>query len=206
MGAPRLYLVTDRRATRGRPLGEVVDAALEGGVDAVQLREKDLTTRELFALARELRAVTRRHGAPLLINDRIDVALAVDADGVHLPNDSFAVSDARNLLGPNRLIAVSTHSQADLDRAAGADFAVFGPVFETPSKRQYGAPQGVDGLRGISAAASLPIVAIGGIDESNAAAVAAGGCAGIAVIRSILGADNPRAAAAALRRALDARP
>ncbi len=203
MAAPRLYLVTDRRATGGRPLAEVVDAAIEGGVDAVQLREKDLSTRELLAVAQELREVTQRRGARLLINDRIDVAIAVGADGVHLPGDSFAVADARELLGGDRTIAVSIHSRADLARAAGADFAVFGPVFDTPSKRQYGSPQGVDGLRAISAAASLPIVAIGGIDETNAAAVAAAGCAGIAVIRSILAAPDPRAAAVALRSAFD---
>src|SRR5512137_290904 len=104
-----VYLVTDRAQTNGRPLLEVVTAALRGGVGAVQVRERGLTTRELLALATELRAATRAAGAALLINDRIDVALACDADGVHLPGHSFTVAEARALLGPRRLIGVSTH-------------------------------------------------------------------------------------------------
>ncbi len=147
-----------------------------------------------------LREATRRHGAKLLINDRIDVALAVDADGVHLPGNSFSIKDARRLVGPTRIIAVSTHGidQARLAARAGADFIVFGPIFDTPSKRAYGDPRGLDELRQVVAKVDVPVVAIGGIDESNAAAVAATGCAGLAVIRAVLGADAPRAASAAL--------
>lgn len=201
MRAPRLYLVTDRRATGGRPLLDTVAAALAGGVDAVQLREKDLSTRELLALAAALRELTRRHAARLLVNDRVDVALAVGADGVHLPADSFAVADARRLLGAERLVGVSTHSADEIRRAAasGADFAVFGPVFETPSKLQYGAPQGLAALRAAVAATNLPVIALGGIDAGNAADVAATGCAGVAAIRALGAAADPRAAAAALR-------
>jgi len=196
----RLYLVTDRHATNGRPLTDVVEAALRGGVDAVQLREKDLSTRDLLALARELRAITRRHRAKLLINDRIDVALAVAADGVHLPSTSFAIGDARRLLGADAIIGVSTHAIDEVVRAAaaGADFAVFGPVFETPSKRSFGAPQGLDALRRAIAAVDIPVVAIGGIDASNAAAVLATGCHGVAVIRAVLSSAEPTATAAAL--------
>jgi thiamine-phosphate pyrophosphorylase len=196
----RLYLVTDRDATNGRPLTDVVEAALRGGVDAVQLREKDLPTRDLLALARELRAITRRHRALLLINDRIDVVLAVGADGVHLPADSFAIEDARQLLGADAIIGVSTHSLEEVVRAAaaGANFAVFGPVFDTPSKRPYGAPQGLDALRRAVEALAIPVVAIGGIDADNAAAVRATGCSGIAVVRGILSSPDPTAAAAAL--------
>jgi len=194
----RVYLVTDLTQTAGRPLLEVVAAALRGGVGAVQLRERDLATRELLALAVELRAMTRAAGAALLINDRIDVALACDADGVHLPSHSFAVAEARALLGPDRLIGVSTHSPAELAAAAGADFAVFGPLYDTPSKRAYGPPLGLDGLRAARAAAPLPLFAIGGIDAARAADARAAGADGVAVIRAVLAAADPTAAAASL--------
>ncbi len=195
-----IYLVTDRTQTNGRPLVDVVGAALRGGIRAVQLRERDLTTRELCALAEQLRALTRRHGAALLINDRIDVALACDADGVHLPGDSFAVADARSLLGPHRLIGVSTHAPVELAAAAAAsaDFAVFGPVYDSPSKRRYGAPLGVAGLAAARAAAALPLFAIGGIDAGRVSAVRAHGADGVAVIRAVLAAADPGRAAAEL--------
>jgi thiamine-phosphate pyrophosphorylase len=198
----RLYLVTDRHATNGRPLTDVVEDALRGGVDAVQLREKDLSTRDLLALARELRALTNRYRAKLLINDRIDVALAVAADGVHLPATSFAVADARRLLGADAIIGVSTHAIEEVARAAaaGADFAVFGPIFDTPSKRSFGAPHGLDALRRAVAAVDIPVVAIGGIGASNAAAVLATGCRGVAVIRAVLSSAEPTATAAALTK------
>ncbi|MGH7787120.1 MAG: thiamine phosphate synthase, partial [Candidatus Binatia bacterium] len=141
-----VYLITDRGQTAGRPLLAVVGAALQGGIRLVQLREPELGTRPLLELARALRRLTRAHGAALLINDRIDVALACDADGVHLPGRSFAVADARALLGPQRWIGISTHAPDEVRAAAaaGADFAVFGPLFETPSKRAYGPPLGPD--------------------------------------------------------------
>ena len=194
-----VYLVTDRAQTAGRPLLEVVAAALRGGVGAVQLRERDLATRELLALAVELRALTRAAGAALLINDRIDVALACEADGVHLPGRSFAVAEARALLG-DRLIGVSTHAAGEVAaaHAAGADFAVFGPLYDTPSKRAYGPPLGLDGLRAARAAAPLPLFAIGGIDAARAADARAAGADGVAVIRAVLAAADPRAAAASL--------
>jgi thiamine-phosphate pyrophosphorylase len=197
---PRLYLVTDRRRTAGRPLLDVVAAALQGGVDTVQLREKDLNGRELVALAADLAQICRRHGARLLINDRVDVALAVSADGVHLPASSFLARDARTLLGPRAIIGVSTHSTAEAQTAAaaGADFIVFGPVFETASKRVYGAPVGLDVLAAVRQAVPIPVVAIGGIGPALSATLWARGVGGIAVIGAILEAPNPRAAAVAL--------
>src|SRR5512139_175472 len=114
----RVYLVTDRHRTRGRPLGAVVEQALRGGVEAVQLRERELDTRSLLELACELRAITKRHDAMFLINDRIDLALACGADGVHLPGNSFSVADARVLLGPDRLIGVSAHRPEEVAAAA----------------------------------------------------------------------------------------
>jgi len=197
-----VYLVTDRRQTNGRALVDVVAAALDGGIRAVQLRERDLTTRELLALAERLRALTLRYAAALLINDRVDVALACAADGVHLPADSFAVADARALLGAQRLIGVSTHAPAEIATAAaaGADFTVFGPIYDTPAKRAFGAPLGLTVLAAARAASKLPLLAIGGIDSGRVGEVRAGGADGVAVIRAVLAADDPAAAARLLQR------
>ncbi|MDX2171328.1 MAG: thiamine phosphate synthase [Deltaproteobacteria bacterium] len=203
----RVTLVTDRAATAGRPLLEVVAAALAAGVGAVQLRERGLPTRELLALAETLRAATAEVGAALLINDRVDVALACGADGVHLPAHGMTVAEARALLGPTRLIGVSTHAPAEVAAAAaaGADFAVFGPLFDTPSKRPYGAPLGVAALAAArSAAPALPLIAIGGIDAGNADQVRAHGADGIAVIRAVLSAGDPGRAVQDLRRGFGA--
>jgi thiamine-phosphate pyrophosphorylase len=195
-----VYLITGRAQTAGRPLLEVVAGALRGGIRAVQLRERELTTRALLALAGELRALTRHHGAALLVNDRVDVALACDADGVHLPVQSFAIADARRLLGPHRLIGVSTHAPPELAAAdaAGADFAVFGPLYDTPAKRAYGPALGPAALADARHATTLPLFGIGGVDLERVAAVQAHGANGIAVIRAVLAAADPAAAAAAL--------
>lgn len=197
----RLYLVTDRTATRGRPLVEVVAAAIRGGVDAVQLREKDLDGRELCELGWALRAVCDAGGAKLLINDRIDVAVACGADGVHLPTTSFTPAEARALLGRGKIIACSTHSIAEARQAsnAGANFVVAGPVFDTPSKRPYGDPLGLDGFAEIASAVPIPVVGIGGITEDTATSVRDRGGTGVAVITAILGTADPEAAARALR-------
>jgi thiamine-phosphate pyrophosphorylase len=199
-----LYLVTDRHRTAGRPLLEVIEAALRGGVDAVQLREKDLSGGALFELAGQLRELTRRHGARLLINDRIDIALAVGADGVHLPVDSFAPTDARRLLGNDALIGASTHTveQARAAASGGADFIVFGPLFDTPSKRAFGAPVGLDALTQVTKAVTVPTFAIGGLAVDRVPMVRRCGAAGIAVVAAILEADDPGAAATAMRDAL----
>jgi thiamine-phosphate pyrophosphorylase len=193
----RVYLVTDRAQTAGRPLVDVVAAALRGGVRAVQLRERGLTTRQLVALASSLRELTSRHDALFLVNDRADVALACGADGVHLPGHSFAVADARTLLGPDRLVAASTHTVDEARNAAdgGADFVVFGPVFDTPSKRALGAPVGLDALADACTASPVPVLAIGGVTAERAAATRARGAAGVAVIREIAAAPDPEQAA-----------
>ncbi len=197
-----IYLVTDHASTGGRDLVDVVTAALRGGIRAVQLRARECSTRELVTLARALRAATDRHGAVLLVNDRIDVALACDADGVHLPGRSFAIAEARQLLGAHRLIGVSTHSPAEAGAAidAGANFAVLGPVYETPSKQPFGAPLGLEALTNATAASGGPILAIGGIDAQRIADVRRHGAAGAAVIRAVLAAADPERAAAELLR------
>jgi thiamine-phosphate pyrophosphorylase len=184
--------VTDRRAPSGRDLVDVVSAALDAGLPAVQLREKDLPGRPLLALAERLRRVTADRGASLFVNDRLDVALAVDADGVQLGERSFSTSVARESL-PGRLVGASVH---DVDAAAAseADFVVFGPVFATPSKAAFGPPHGLPVLAAAARAARVPVVAIGGIEPSRVAAVRAAGAHGVAVVRAILAAADPAAA------------
>ena len=197
---PRLMVITDRRATAGRSLAGVVAAACEGGARLVQLREKDLDGAALLALARELRAVTARHDARLLVNDRIDVALAAEADGVVLPADSFATDVARRLVGPGRIVARSTHSVDEAARAGreGCDLVLFGPVHATSSKAAYGPPQGLDALHEATSATAAPVFAVGGIDEANAARALAVGARGVAVIRAVMAAADPAAAVASL--------
>lgn len=196
-----LYLITDRTALApGLRLAEVVRTACAAGVRAVQLRERDLSARELYLLAGQLLEITHATGARLLINDRIDVALAVEADGVHLGGHSLPVAAARRLLGPDRLLAVSTHhlDEVLVAHRDGADFVTFGPVFATPSKAVYGAPQGLEALRRVCAASSLPVFALGGIDPRNLSQVMACGAQGAAMIRAVFAAEDSGAQAAQL--------
>lgn len=193
-----LYLITDRHLVpAGRTLLATVEAALQGGVRAVQLREKDLPAAELLPLAEELRILTRRFAARLLLNDRIDVALAVAADGVHLGGHSLPAAVARHLLGPQRLIGVSTHHPTEIAAAAaaGADFVTFGPVFATPSKRAFGPPQGLQALRLACQNSPLPVFALGGIKPCHLAALQSAGAAGAAVISALMAAPDPVTAA-----------
>ena len=199
----RLYFVTDRTQTANRSLTDVVHAALDGGVRAVQLREKDLEGRDLYALAEQLRALTLRYQAHLLVNDRLDVALAVEADGVHLGQHSFAVKNARRLLGAGKLIGVSTHSRQEITAAQGADFIVFGPVYYTPSKADYGEPQGLDRLRAAVVHSPVPVFAIGGIKTGRVPEILETGAHGIAMISALSAAPDPTQAARELLRQLD---
>jgi thiamine-phosphate pyrophosphorylase len=197
---PVVHLITDRRLAPD--LERRTDAALAGiapGRVAVQLREKDLGGRDLLELARRLRAVCHAHGQLLLVNDRVDVALAAGADGVHLPSAGIAPRDARRLVGPDALVGVSCHSADDVRRArdGGASHASFGPIHDTPSKRAYGAPLGLEALRA-AAALGLPLVALGGVDAARAPDAFAAGAAGVAVIRAWLEVGDPAAAVRAL--------
>jgi len=207
----RLYLITDRKLAGARGLLATCEAALRAsavaaprGSVAIQLREKDLEARELFELAGEMRALCDRFGAPLLINDRVDVAIAAHADGVHLASDSIGVTKARELLGTSRLIGVSTHSPTEVKAAsdAGADFVVFGPVFAPLSKGGYGPPCGRDGLAAACDAASIPVFALGGIAPDRVATLDGSGAVGVAVIGSVIGADDPARAIESLLHAL----
>ena len=200
-----LYLVTDRAQTGGRDPLAVLEQALAGGVKAVQLREKDLSGKALFELAEKTRRLCERYRASLLVNDRIDVALAVDAAGVQLTGVSLPVQVARSLLGPQKLLGASTHSLEEARQAQndGADFILFGPVYFTPSKAGFGLPQGLPALKKILENVSLPVYAIGGIKAEHIADLRSLGVRGVALISAIIGAADPKEAAAGLIRLLD---
>ena len=199
-----LYLVTDRNQTLGRDLLWVLERALEGGVKAVQLREKDLGGRELYLLAQKVKKLCERYHASLFVNDRIDVALGVDADGVHLGDTSMPVRAARELLGEKKLIGAATHSVEEAKEAeeADADFILFGPVYFTPSKAVYGKPQGLGPLKEVVEKISLPVYAIGGIKRENIAEVKATGVQGVALISAVLSAVDPKEAAEGILKTL----
>jgi len=187
-----LYLITDRAAA-ARPPADIVEECLGAGLRAVQLREKDLAVRELLALADELRESTRRHGARLIVNDRADVALAAGADGVQRTHASLPVPALRAISPRGFLVGASTHSLAEARQADadGADFIVFGPVYDTPSKRGFGPPQGVSALESVADAVARPVIAVGGITPARVPEVLGAGAAGVAVIRGIYAASRP---------------
>jgi thiamine-phosphate pyrophosphorylase len=199
-----LYLVTDRTQTGGRDLLWVVEQALDGGLQAVQLREKDLSGKDLFDLAERLRRLCDRYHARLFINERIDVALAVDAAGVQLGKSSIPIDSARVLLGPNKRIGYSAHSLEESLAAQrkGADFVLFGPVYFTLSKAVYGAPQGLDALKKIVEKISLPVYAIGGIKTGSVDELRRVGVGGVALISAIISAPQPKEATESIIRLL----
>ncbi len=188
-----LYLVSDRRQTRSRDLLWVLERALDGGVKGIQLREKDLGGRELFDLAEKVKALCVDRQASLFINDRVDVALAVDADGIHLGGASIPIEAARALVGTDKLIGVSTHSMREAEEAerAGADFLLFGPIYFTSSKADYGEPQGLAPLKEVVEKTSIPVYAIGGIKVGNIGDVKEAGVRGIALISAIMSSADP---------------
>lgn len=189
----RLYLITDRKLFGSLDaMLQAVESALQGGVKAVQLREKELGTRELLSLSYRMRALTARHGARLFINDRVDIAVAVDADGVHLGGKSMPVQAARKASAGRLLIGASTHSVQEAQHAVadGADFITLGPVYETPSKAQYGKPTGLSVLRETVTTCLVPVFAIGGITLGRIEEVLAQGASGTALISAILTAED----------------
>ncbi len=184
----RLLLVTDRHLVRGRSLSTVLSQAIMAGVPALQLRERDLPTGELLSLAQEIHLLTAPRAVPLILNDRVDLVLALNLDGVHLRANSLPVSVVRRLIGPNRLIGISTHSVEDVQRANhdGADYIIFGPIFDTPSKRSFGAPLGLDVLADVCRNSMVPIFTIGGITRERVRDVRRAGAHGVAVIGALL--------------------
>jgi thiamine-phosphate pyrophosphorylase len=190
-----LYLITDRKLfSSSEEMLKAIEKALEGGVPAVQLREKDLHTRELLRLAYELRGLTKRYGAKLFVNDRVDIALAAGADGVHLGETGMPVHAARKASDGGLIIGVSTHGidEAREAREDGADFITLGPIYETPSKMRYGKPIGIQVLKEVSGDRTLPVYAIGGISIDRIKEVLQQGAYGIALISAILTAEDVR--------------
>lgn len=202
----KLYLITDRKLITHHPsLITAVEDALKAGVRAVQLREKDLPTRPLLDMAYRMREVTTKYGAMFFINDRVDIAMCVHADGVHLGQSSIPVCAVRNMLGKKFLIGASTHTldEAFSAEKEGADFITFGPVYHTPSKRKYGEPVGTEALKIVRGKISKPIFGIGGIRTENIAEVMNSGADGIAVISGILGEADIKGAADEYLRAIE---
>ncbi len=190
-----LYLITDRKLLpKNCSLELAVEQALEGGLKAVQLREKNLatTTRDLLRMAEKMRELTSRYNAKLFINDRLDIALAVEADGLHLATTSMPTDAVRQVTGKNFLIGVSTHNMTEARLAAekGADFITFGPIYGTPSKLSYGKPVGLEVLREVAEKVSIPVFALGGVKLERVEKIKRYGSYGVALISDILTSDN----------------
>jgi thiamine-phosphate pyrophosphorylase len=202
-----LTLVTDRAQTNGRDLVGVVGECLAAGLPAVQVREKDLSAKDLAVLCRLLRNLTRDTGALLIVNDRVDVALAVGADAVQRSGTSLDVKDMRDIAGRQLRIGASVHSVEDAVDAErkGADWVVFGPVYDTPSKRAYGPPQGLERLAAVVQRVKIPVLAIGGVTPERVPEVIATGARGVGVISGILAAEFPADATQLYLKALGGR-
>ncbi|HKO31136.1 MAG TPA: thiamine phosphate synthase [Nitrospiraceae bacterium] len=200
----RLLVVTDRHQTNGRPLVPLLQQVLTAAVPIVQLRERDLSARELVRLAREVQAVTASHRSQLLINDRIDIALALEGVGVHLRSNSLSVSVARRLLGAQRLLGISVHTveEAIQVESQGADYIILGPIYATPSKQMFGPPLGIHTLEKACRLVRIPIIGIGGVTAARAHEMRRAGAFGVAVITAILGASDVESATHALLEAV----
>ncbi|SEH17084.1 thiamine-phosphate pyrophosphorylase [Natronorubrum sediminis] len=201
------YLVTDASLSEGRTTLEIVRAAIDGGVDAIQLREKGTDARFRYELGRELRELTAEAGVDLIINDRVDIARAIDADGVHVGQSDLPVAAVRNLLGPDAVVGCSTSTleEARQAEAAGADYLGVGTIYGTTSKDVAAEKDGVgpERVADIVASVSIPVVGIGGITAENAGPVVESGATGVAVISEITAATDPAAATAALAEAVE---
>lgn len=198
-----LYVITDRRIQK-RPNVEVVEEAIAGGASVIQLREKDLSTREFLEEALLLRECTKRHGVLFIVNDRVDIALASGADGVHLGPEDMPLVHARRI-APHLIIGYScdTKEEAQAAERLGADYLGVGTVFPTTTKRDAGPPIGLERLREIVSSVRIPVVAIGGITPENVESVLAAGVDGVAVVSAIVGASSVREAAALFRKKID---
>jgi len=201
-----LYLVTDAELAGGRSHSQIIAAAIRGGVTVVQYREKNASTRRMVGEALELRQLCRSYNVPFIINDRLDVALAVDADGVHLGQDDMPADLARQLIGPGKILGVSVENVSQARRAMedGADYVGASPIFATPTKPDAPPPMGIRGLQELARVCTLPIVAIGGLNASNAAAVLRAGATGLAVVSAIVSADDVELAARELKQIISA--
>ncbi len=195
----KVYLVTDRLHARGRSTLEIVKAAVEGGVSVVQLREKNLGTRDFLNEGLLIRDFLKSKSVPLIINDRVDIALALDADGVHVGQEDMPVDMVRKLLGPEKIIGLSIQDLSQIDEIAteNADYIAVSPIFPTPTKTTD-SHWGIDGLIQVRRATVLPIVAIGSVNIENAGHVVQAGADSIAVVTAIVSADDPETATRSL--------
>ena len=200
-----LYLVTDRGLAGDRSTLEIVSAAVYGGVTVVQLREKDCSTRDFIEQALTLKDFLKTRGVPMIINDRVDVAQAVEADGVHLGQTDMPLEMAKAILGDSMIIGISAESLQDAIEAekGGADYLGVSPIYATPTKTDTAAALGLDGLREIHKAVRLPLVGIGGLNKDNSADVIRNGAEGVAVVSAIVAADDPEAAARELKQMIE---
>ncbi|MDY6881054.1 MAG: thiamine phosphate synthase [Desulfatiglans sp.] len=196
-----LYLVTDRTLSRQRSLESIVEAAVRGGVTCVQLREKDCDTRDFIEQALSIHGFLKRKKIPMIINDRIDVAMAVKAEGVHLGQSDMPLAMARSIVKDSMLIGISAESFEDAVEAekGGADYIGVSPIFATPTKTDTAEPLGLAGLRRIRQAVKIPLVGIGGLNIENASDIMRCGGDGVAVVSAIVSADDPEEAARALK-------
>jgi len=197
-----LYLVTDRGLSRERSTLEIVTAAVNGGATVVQLREKQCSTRDFIEQALAIKDFLKDRGVPLIINDRVDVAQAIEADGVHLGQTDMPLEVAKKILGDSMIIGISAESLQDAVEAekGGADYLGVSPIYATPTKTDTAPPLGLAGLREIRKAVRLPLVGIGGLNRGNAAEVIRNGADGVAVVSAIVAAHDPQAAADALKQ------
>ncbi len=201
----RLLLVTDRTQAGSRSLPSLIRQAVSAGLPAVQLRERDLSIQQLLPLAQEIQSITASCAVPLIVNDRVDLMMALNFEGVHLRSDSLPPLPVRQMIGSRRLIGVSTHSVEDARCAnqSGADYVVFGPIFETPSKRSFGPPLGLHLLADACRRSSVPVLAIGGITCERVHDVRRAGAHGVAVIGALLSRDDIGEAVREFRQALE---
>jgi thiamine-phosphate pyrophosphorylase len=197
-----LYLVTDRSFLNNKSIKDAVEEAIKGGVTIVQVREKGVSSREFYKVALEVKEITDKYKIPLIINDRIDIAQAVDASGVHLGQSDLPLKLARDILGKDKIIGISVGNakEAKEAEADGADYVGIGTIFFTGTKKDIKTPIGIEGLTEIVKSIGIPSVAIGGINEENAKDVLSSGTDGVAVISAILGKEDIRKAAEEFRR------
>ncbi len=197
-----LYAITGEQFHPGRPMIEVMEQAILGGVDIVQFRDKSPDKEKLYVKAKQLRELTRKHGVPFIVNDHIDIAIAVDADGIHLGQDDVPLQEARKLIGEHRFIGISTHRIEEAREAerGGADYIGVGPVYPTKSKIDVVAPVTTSYVREVAAEIQIPWVAIGGIKLHNVHEVLAAGATKICAISEIVGAEDVRGVCAAFRQ------
>lgn len=200
-----LYLITDRKIAVNKSLVDIVKQAILAGATIIQLRDKQVSIREMIKLGRILRYITKKTNTPFIVNDRLDVALALNADGVHLGQDDMPVYMARKILGVNKIIGASARTMKEAKQAEkqGASYLGVGDIFGTGSKKDAGKPIGLGQLSKIVGSVSIPCVGIGGVNTDNAASVVKAGASGIAVISAIVGAPDPRKATRKLRLAIE---